>query len=89
MGVGSFKVLSFGLTNAPTTFQGVMNIFFQQHLGKFVLVYLDDIWVFSKTQKEHLEHLCKIFEILRDNKLFAKLTKCRFATMSQENPYLV
>ena len=79
-----FKVLSFGLTNAPATFQGVMNRIFQQHLGKFVLVYLDDILVFSKTQEEHLEHLRKVFEILRENKLFAKLTKCRFAKSELE-----
>ena len=79
-----FKVLSFGLTNAPATFQGVMNKKFQQHLGKFVLVYLDDILVFSKTQEEHLEHLCKVFEILRENKLFAKLTKCHFAKSELE-----
>ena len=78
------KVLSFGLTNAPATFQWVMNKFFQQHLGKFVLVYLDDILVFSKTQEEHLEHLCKIFEILRENKIFSKLTKCRFAKSELE-----
>ena len=79
-----FKVLSFGLTNAPATFQGVMNRIFQQHLEKFVLVYLDDILVFSKTQEEHLEHLRKVFEILRENKLFAKLTKCRFAKSELE-----
>jgi hypothetical protein len=47
--------VSFGLTNAPATFQRVMNRIFQQHLEKFVLVYLDDILVFSKTQEEHLE----------------------------------
>ena len=80
-----FKVLSFGLTNAPATFQGVMNRIFQQHLEKFVLVYLDDILVFSKTQEEHLEHLRKAFEILRENnKLFAQLTKCRFAKSELE-----
>ncbi len=79
-----FKVLSFGLTNAPATFQGVMNRIFQQYLGKFVLVYLDDILVFSKTQEEHLEHLRKVFEILRENKLFAKLTKCHFAKSELE-----
>ena len=60
-----FKVLSFELTNAPATFQGMMNIIFQQHLENFVLVYLDDILVFSKTQEEHLEYLHKIFNILR------------------------
>jgi hypothetical protein len=75
-----FKILSFGLTNALATFQGVMNRIFQQHLGKFVLVYIDDILVFSKTQEEHLQHLRKVFEIL----LFAKLTKCRFAKSELE-----
>ena len=52
-----FKVLSFGLTNAPATFQDVMNRIFHEYLGKFVLLYLDDILVFSKTPKEHIEHL--------------------------------
>ena len=64
-----FKFLSFGLTNAPVIFQGVMNRIFQEQLGKFVLIYLDDILVFSKTQEEHLEHICKVFDILRENKL--------------------
>ena len=81
-----FKVLSFGLTNAPATFQGVMNKNFERYLGKFVLVYLDDILVFSKNQEEHLEHLRKVFDILRKNKLYAKLTKCHFA--KEELEYL-
>ena len=58
----------------------------QQQLGKFVLVYLDDIMVFSKTQEEHLEHLRKVFEILCEKKLYAKLTKCRFAKSELEYP---
>jgi len=81
-----FKVLSFGLTNAPATFQGVMNKIFERYLGKFVLVYLDDILVFSKNQEEHLEHLRKVLDILRKNKLYAKLTKCHFA--KEELEYL-
>ena len=81
---GHYQVLSFELTNAPATFKGVMNRFFQQNLRKFVLVYLDDILVFSKTKKEHLEHLRKAFNILRENKLYAKLTKCHFAKSELE-----
>ena len=73
-----FKVLSFGLTYALATLQGMTNRIFQQHLEKFMLVYLDDTLVFSRSQEKHLEHLCKVFEIPRENKLFAKLTKCRF-----------
>jgi hypothetical protein len=57
------KVLNFGLTNAPATFQGIMNRIFGRYLRKFVLVYFDDILVFSKNQKDHLEHLCKVFDI--------------------------
>ena len=72
------------MTNAPATFQRVMNKIFEQHLEKFVLVYLDDNLVFSKRQEQHLEHLRKIFEILRKNKLFATLTKRRFAKTELE-----
>ena len=78
------KVMNFELTNAPATFQGVMNKIFRQHLGKFVLVYLDGILVFSKTQEEHLEHIPKVFNILRENKLYAKLIKCHFAKSELE-----
>ena len=74
-----FKVLSFGLINVPATFQGVMNRIFYQYLEKFVLVYLNDILVFSKTPKEHIEHLQIVFDILCKNKLYAKLAKCHFA----------
>jgi hypothetical protein len=79
-----FKVWSFGLTNALATFQGVMNRIFQRYLGKFVLVYLADILIFSKIEEEHLEHLCIVFDVLCKKKLYAKLAKCHFAKKKLE-----
>lgn len=73
-----YKVLCFGLTNAPATFQRVMNRIFAPYLGKFVLVYLDDILVMSRTPEEHVEHLRVVLETLRKHKLYAKLSKCEF-----------
>ena len=73
-----FKVLCFGLTNAPATFQKVMDEVFGPHIGKFVLVYLDDILVFSKTPEEHVEHMRIVLDLLRKHKLYAKLSKCDF-----------
>ena len=61
-----------------------MSRIFQQNLGNFVLVYVNNILVFSKIQEEHLEHLRKIFNILRENKLYAKWTKCHFAKSELE-----
>lgn len=74
----AFKVLCFGLTNAPATFQATMNSMFREHLGKFVLVYLDDLLVFSRTPEEHLQHLETVFSILQQQGLKAKLSKCAF-----------
>jgi len=79
-----FKVLPFGLTNAPATFQGLMNDVFRQYLDDFVNVYIDDILVFSKTMKEHLTHLRKVLEQLRKNKLYGKLSKCSFFQKEME-----
>ena len=62
-----FKVLSFGLTNAPTTFQGVMNRVFHKFIGKFFLVYLDDILFFSKNEEKLVRHLAQVFQILWEN----------------------
>ena len=73
-----WRVLSFGLTNAPATFQAVMNDVFRKQLNKTVLVYLDDILVFSKSPEQHIQHLREVLQTLRDNHLFAKLSKCSF-----------
>ncbi|KAJ9528513.1 hypothetical protein QJQ45_020524, partial [Haematococcus lacustris] len=77
-----FKVLSFGLTNAPATFQRVMNDAFAPVLGKCALVYLDDILVMSKSLPEHLQHLRLVFDLLRKNELYAKMSKCEFMQLT-------
>ena len=73
-----FRVLSFGLTNAPATFQATMNDIFRPYLNKFVVVYIDDILIFSRSHKEHVHHLRLIFEKLRENDFKIKLSKCEF-----------
>jgi hypothetical protein len=78
LGHFQFKVLSFGLTNAPATFQTVMNSVFAPLLGRSVVVYLDDILIYSKTAEEHFAHLRQVLQILRHEKLFAKMKKCTF-----------
>ena len=74
-----FKVLSFGLTNAPATFQAAMNGIFRPLLGKCVVVYIDDILVFSKTHEEHAKHLRQVLQILQNQDFRVKLSKCEFA----------
>ena len=78
---GSYKflVMPFNLTNAPTTFCTLMNKIFHPYLYKFVVVYLDDIVIYSSTLEEHVEHLRKVFKVLRQNKLYVKKEKCSFA----------
>ena len=73
-----FLVMLFGVTNAPATFQRMMNAVFKEELDTFVLVYLDDILVFSCTLEEHISHLKTALRKLRDAKLFARLHKCSF-----------
>nr|CAN82874.1 hypothetical protein VITISV_013688 [Vitis vinifera] len=74
-----FLVMPFRLTNAPATFCTIMNKIFHPYLDKFVVVYLDDIVIYSNTLKEHKEHLRKVFKILRQNELYVKKEKCSFA----------
>ena len=73
-----FVVVPFGLTNAPATFMCLMNIVFVRYLDKFVLVFLDDILIYSKNEEEHEEHLRLTLQLLREHKLYAKLSKCDF-----------
>jgi hypothetical protein len=73
-----FLVLPFGLTNAPGTFMHLMHETFRNFLDDFVLVFLDDILIFSKTLEEHEEHVRKVLQVLQRDKLFAKESKCEF-----------
>ncbi|GLI67045.1 hypothetical protein VaNZ11_011232 [Volvox africanus] len=74
-----YTVLSFGLTNAPATFQAVMDRMFRPFIDRFVVCYLDDILVYSKTHEEHLEHLRLVLDVMRREQLFAKRAKCFWA----------
>ena len=70
--------MSFGLTNAPAYFMYMMNKVFMEFLDKFVVVFIDDILIFSKTEEEHAEHLRLVLQKLREHKLYAKWRKCEF-----------
>ncbi|GKV43664.1 hypothetical protein SLEP1_g50928 [Rubroshorea leprosula] len=73
-----FLVMPFGLTNAPAAFMDLMNRIFQLYLDKFVIVFIDDILIFSPDEESHKEHLAIILQILREKKLYAKFDKCEF-----------
>ncbi|KAL4021646.1 hypothetical protein IC575_020452 [Cucumis melo] len=73
-----FIVMSFGLTNAPAVFMDLMNRVFREFLDTFVIVFIDDILIYSKTEAEHEEHLRMVLQTLRDNKFYAKFSKCEF-----------
>ena len=75
-----FLVMPFGLTNALASFMMLMDTVLRPYLEKFIVVFLDDTLVYSKTRKEHTKHLCSMFELLQQLLLFAKESKCAFFT---------
>ena len=73
-----FIVMTFGLTNAPAAFMDLMYRVFQPYLDRFVVVFVDDILIYSKSEEEHEDHLRIVLQTLRDHKLYAKFRKCEF-----------
>ncbi|MCI12267.1 retrotransposon protein, partial [Trifolium medium] len=73
-----YTVMPFGVTNAPAIFMDYMNRIFHPFLDKFVVVFIDDILIYSKSEEEHKEHLRIVLQMLREKKLYAKLSKCEF-----------
>jgi hypothetical protein len=77
-GLYEYTVMSFGLTNAPAYFIYLMNKVFMEYLDKFVVVFIDDILVYSRNEEEYEGHLRLVLQKLRDNQLYAKCSKCEF-----------
>ncbi|WVZ63548.1 hypothetical protein U9M48_013172 [Paspalum notatum var. saurae] len=75
-GLYEYLVMSFGLTNAPALFMYIMNLVFMNELDKFIVVFIDDILIYSKNEEEHAEHLQIVLSRLREHKLYAKFSKC-------------
>lgn len=79
-----FLVMPFGLTGAPASFQGTMNTIFQAEIRRYVLVFVDDILIYSPTLEEHIQHIQHVFDTLQKNNFFVKLSKCSFAQQKLE-----
>jgi hypothetical protein len=77
-GLYEFLVMSFGLTNAPAYFMNLMNKVFMEYLDQIVVVFIDDILVYSQNEEAHEDHLRLVLQKLRDNQLYAKFSKCDF-----------
>jgi hypothetical protein len=73
-----FTIVPFGLSNAPTIFMCLINGVFREYVDKFVIVFLDDILIYSKSEEEHGKHLRMVLQVLREHKWYAKLSKCVF-----------
>ena len=73
-----FLVMPFGLINAPAAFMDMMNRVFKDFLDTFVIVFIDDILIYSRSREEHMEHLRIVLRILKEKQLYAKFKKCEF-----------
>ena len=73
-----FTLMPFGLTNAPAAFMDLMHRVFQPYLDQFVVVFVDDILIYSRLEWEHEDHLRIVLQLLRDHQLYAKFSKCEF-----------
>ena len=73
-----FTVMPFGLTNAPVAFMDLMHKVFQPYLDQFVVVFVDDILIYSESEEEHEGQLRIVLQVFRDHKLYAKFSKCEF-----------
>jgi hypothetical protein len=76
--------MPFGLTNAPSTFQSFMNSIFKKFLRNFVLVFFNDILIYSKTWEEKFQHVDKSLQVLKDHQIYAKPSKCAFGLKEVE-----
>ncbi|WVZ58548.1 hypothetical protein U9M48_008814 [Paspalum notatum var. saurae] len=83
-GLYEFKVMPFGLTNAPAIFQSIMNQIFAPMLRNSVLVFMDDVLIYSKTLDPHVQHLEQVFQIVQSHQFYIKLSKCAFAKQQLE-----
>ncbi|KAJ1574561.1 hypothetical protein NDA15_005899 [Ustilago hordei] len=89
LGLYEYLVMPFGLANAPAHFQSFINDIFQDIIGVYVVVYLDDFLIFSDTEEVHVKHVTKVLTCLRSNRLFAKLSKSHFARIAKPLTSLV
>lgn len=74
-----YQVMPYGVIGVPTTFQGIMNKIMSPLLRKYVVVFIDDVLIYSSTWQDHLLHIEEVFKLLQQNQLYVKLTKCSFA----------
>ena len=77
-GLYEYLVMAFGLTNAPAYFMYLMNLVFMPELDKFVVMFIDDVLIYSENKADHAEHLRVVLSRLRQHKLYAKFSKCEF-----------